>query len=191
MNALESCPPRRKMAWTAVAAFSFIGMLAIIGWSLLEAGSAAPVGPRAGLAMQMPDLEVPNTAVERPAPVPVARNARSRVNCEGCGVIESVRRIDTLDEILEWCTIGNIAGTRVPGYPIGGDERADLASIADTAAGAITGDHRTRKFRVTTRHQIVVRLRDGTRHVFKEDAPRTLREGDRVQVIAGSAGANG
>ena len=141
--------------------------------------------------MQMPDREDPDPAIERPAAVPVTRNARSRVNCDGCGVIESVRRIDTRDEIMQWCTIGNIAGTGVPGNPIGGDERADLASLADTAAGVITGDQRKRKFRVTTRHQIVVRFRDGTRHVFNEDSPRTLREGDRIQVIAGSAEANG
>jgi hypothetical protein len=68
---------------------------------------------------------------------------------------------------------------------------SDLASLADTTASVIAGDRRIRKFRVTTHHQIVVRFRDGTRHVFNEDSPRTLREGDRIQVIAGSAGANG
>lgn len=191
MNALESRPPRRKRAPMAVRAFYFIGMAAIVGWSLPKADPAAPAGPPAESAMQMPDRDVPDTAVERPAPVSMTRNTRSRVNCDGCGVIESVRTIDTRDEIMEWCTIGNIAGTRVAGNLIGGDERADLASLADTAAGVIAGDQRARKFRVTTRHQIVVRFRDGTRHVFNEDAPRTLREGDRIQVIAGSARANG
>jgi outer membrane lipoprotein SlyB len=175
----------------AVRAFYFIGMVAIVGWSLPNTGSTAPAGPSAELAMPISDREVPATAVERPGPAPTARNARSRVNCDGCGVIESVRRIDTRDEIMQWCTIGNIAGTRVPGNPIGDNERADLASLADTAASVIAGDQRTRKYRVTTRHQIVVRFRDGTRHVFNEDVPRTLREGDRIQVIAGSAGANG
>ena len=141
--------------------------------------------------MQMPDREVPDTAVERPAPVPVTRNARTRVNCDGCGVIESVRSIDTRDEIMEWCTAGNIEGTRVPVDLVDGGDRDDLTSLADTVAGVIAGDRRARKFRVTTRHQIVVRFRDGTRHVFNEDSPRTLREGDRIQVITGSAGANG
>jgi hypothetical protein len=81
-------------------------------------------------------------------------------------------------------------GTRVPGNLFDG-ATVDLASLADTAASVIAGDRRARKFRVTTRHQIVVRFRDGTRHVFNEDSPRTLREGDRIQVIAGSAEANG
>jgi len=141
--------------------------------------------------MSMPDRNVPGTAIERPAPVPVTRQVRSRVNCEGCGVIESVRRIDTRDEIMEWCAIGDSAGTRVPGNLFGGGDRDDLPSLADMAAGVHAGNFSKKKFRVTTRHQIVVRFRDGTRHVFNEDSPRTLREGDRIQVIAGSAGANG
>jgi outer membrane lipoprotein SlyB len=175
----------------AVRAFYFIGMTAIVGWSLPNAGPAAPAGPRAESVMQMPDRDAPGAEVGHRVPVPVTRNARSRVNCEGCGVIESVRRIDTRDEIKEWCAIGYTAGTRVPGNPFDGGDRDDLASLADTAASVIAGDRRARKFRVTTRHQIVVRFRDGTRHVFNEDSPRTLREGDRIQVIAGSAGANG
>ena len=177
----------------ALKAFYFIGMAAIVGWSLPKAGSAAPAGPRAELAMQvqMPDGEVPATAVEAPASVPSPRNARSRVSCDGCGVIESVRRIDTRDEIMEWCAIGDTAGTRAPGNLVDGGDRDGLASLADTTASVIAGDRRARKFRVTTRHQIVVRFRDGTRHVFNEDSPRTLREGDRIQFIAGSAGANG
>ena len=193
MNTLELRPPRPKLAPMALKAFYFIGMAAIVGWSLPKAGSVSLVEPLVELAMlvQMPDGEGPATAVEAPASVRSPRNVHSRVNCEGCGVIESVRRIDTRDEIMEWCTIGNIAGTRVPGNPIGGDERGDLASLADTAAGVIAGDQRTRKFRVTTRHQIVVRFRDGSRHVFDEDTPRTLREGDRIKVIAGSTRLNG
>jgi outer membrane lipoprotein SlyB len=193
MNTLESRSPRSKLAPMALKAFYFIGMAAIVGWSLPKPGSAAPAGPRAELAMQvqMPDGGVPATAVEAPASVQSPRNARSRASCDGCGVIESVRRIDTRDEIIEWCAIGDTAGTRVPGNLFDGGDRDDLESLADTAAGVITGDQRTRKFRVTTRHQIIVRFRDGTRHVFNEDSPRTLREGDRIQVIAGSAGANG
>jgi outer membrane lipoprotein SlyB len=193
MNTLESRSPRSKLAPMALKAFYFIGMAAIVGWSLPKADPAAPAGPRAESAMQVqvPDGGAPATAVEAPASVQSPRNARSRVNCDGCGVIESVRRIDTRDEIMEWCTIGNITGTRVPGNPIGSDERAELASLADMAAGVIDGDRRARKFRVTTRHQIVVRLRDGSRQVFDENSPRTLHEGERVNVIAGSTAGNG
>jgi hypothetical protein len=175
MNTFESRPPRPKLAPMALKAFYFIGMAAIVGWSLSGAGPVTLAEPHAesAIQVQMPDGEAPASAVEAPASAPSPRHARNWVKCEGCGVIESVRRIDTRDEIMEWCAIGDTAGTRVPGNLVNG------------------GDRDIRKFRVTTRHQIVVRFRDGTRHVFNEDSPRTLREGDRIQFIAGSTGANG
>ena len=70
MNTLESRSPRSKLAPMALKAFYFIGMAAIVGWSLPKADPAAPAGPRAESAMQMPDGEVPDAAVERPAPAP-------------------------------------------------------------------------------------------------------------------------
>ena len=193
MNTLESRPPGPKLAPMALKAFYLIGMAAIVGWSLPKAGPVSLADARAESALQvpMPDGDDPAAAVEAPAPVHSPRNVRSRVHCEGCGVIESVRRIDTRDQIMEWCAIGDTAGMRVAGNLVDGGDRDDLASLADTTASVIAGDRRARKFRVTTRHQIVVRFRDGSRHVFDEDSPRTLREGDRIKVIAGPAAVNG
>ena len=96
------------------------------------------------------------------------------MNCDGCGVIESVRSIDTRKEGMKWCAIGDTAGTRLPGSLIDGDDHNELVTLADTVAGVIAGDHPARKVRVTTRHQIVVRFRDGSRHVFDEETPRAL-----------------
>lgn len=188
MKTRRSITARPTVVRMAMALLSFAGITAIVGWSLPEAG---PAGHRAELATRLPDSEAPDTAGERPTPVQVTRNARNKVNCEGCGVIESVRRIDKREEIMEWCAIGDTAGTRFPGSLIDGADRNDPAPLADTVAGVIVGDHRAKRVRVTTRHQIVVRFRDGSRHVFNEATPRTLREGDRIQVIAGLTGVNG
>jgi outer membrane lipoprotein SlyB len=80
---------------------------------------------------------------------------------------------------------------RIPGSPIGDGRHRDLGTLADIVAGAIVGDHGTANVGVTTRHQIVIRFRDGSRQVFNEEKPRTWRVGDRIQVIAGATGANG
>ena len=69
--------------------------------------------------------------------------------------------------------------------PLGG---RDVESLADTVAATIADENAVRRVAVITRHQIVVRFPDGTRHVFDEVTPRTLRVGDRVRVIAGAAG---
>ena len=86
---------------------------------------------------------------------------------------------------MRWCAIGDTAVTRFPGNLSDVDDHNEMATLADTVAGVIAGDHPARKVSVRTRHQIVVRFRDGSRHVFDEDTPRTLREGDRIMVIAG------
>ena len=188
MNALELLAPRPKPRWMALVVSYFLGMTAIVGWSLPAADLASH---RADPATRLPDGEVPDTARERQAPVEATRYARNKVNCDGCGVIELVRRIDTREEIMEWCAIGDTAGTRLLGNLNGGGGRDDQATFADMVAGVIVGEHRAKRVRVTTRHQIVVRFRDGSRHVFNEDSPRTLREGDRIKVIAGATGVNG
>jgi hypothetical protein len=112
------------------------------------------------------------------------------VNCAECGVIESVRMIDTRDELPGGCEAGESGRSDVSGNVFAAGRR-DLESLADTVSALISDKHGVKKVAVTTRHQIVVRFRDGATHAFDEAAPRTLRVGDRVTVIAGAVGPDG
>jgi outer membrane lipoprotein SlyB len=189
MKTLDSIKPLPRLVRIAVAAVLYVaGNAAIVVWSLPDEG---PADRQTELAMRLPDTGTSDAAGVRSTPVRMTGNARNKANCEECGVIESVRRIDKREEMMEWCAVGDIAGTRIPGNTIDGGERLDVVSLADTVAGVIVGDRGTKKGKLTTRHQIVVRFRDGSRHVFIEETPRTLRVGDRIQVIAGAAGASG
>ena len=115
MNSLESPQPRSKRARITIGVVYLLGVAAVVGWSLPEAG---PARHRAEPAMRMPSGEVPANAGQRPAPARAARDVRSKVNCEGCGVVESVRRIDRREAIVEaGCAIGDTAGMRIPGTP--------------------------------------------------------------------------
>jgi len=80
------------------------------------------------------------------------------------------------------CAITDLDGTRWPGILVEGPQK-DVMTLADTVAGAIGGDDRAKKQRRITGYQIVVRFRDGTRHVFTETTPRSLRLGDKVLVV--------
>ncbi len=188
LKALEPLRLRTKLAHMAASVFYFAGIAAIVGWSLPK---ESPAVHRTELAMRVPDTGVPGTTVGRSAPVPATGGPRNKANCGDCGVIESVRRIDTREEMMGWCTVGDVAGTRVPGNPIDSGERLDLVTVADTVAGVTSGARGAKKVKLTTRHQIVVRFRDGSRRIFNEETPRSLRVGDRIQVIAGAAGPNG
>jgi outer membrane lipoprotein SlyB len=189
MKTLESGKVRPKVVRFAVAAVLYVAVnTAIVGWSLPGDGRA---GDRAGLAMRLTDAGIPEATDVRSTPMRMKGNARGGMSCADCGVIESVRSIDTREEMTGSCAGGDASGIRIPGEMIDNGERPDLATLADTIAGVMVGEQRVKKVRVTTRHQIVVRFRDGSRHVFNEETPRTLRVGDRIQVIAGAVGVNG
>ena len=94
---------------------------------------------------------------------------RVRGRCEGCGVIESVRRVaadadgalpDPLDTKVA-AVVSRGAGGRVAPAPV------------PIAPG----------------YEITVRLRDGSATVFTETTPRDWRVGNRVVVISGAPAA--
>jgi outer membrane lipoprotein SlyB len=174
----------RLAAWFCYCA----GAAAIVGWSLPSA--------RTAVAVDAPSVRQPEAGPAEPtdahqAPGRTSGNARAKSYCRGCGVIESVRQIDRREEIAGECAAGKYLTTRIPGIGNDDGERAAAPGIAGAVDGAIRGDRRGKSVRVTTTHQIVVRFRDGSRHVFNEETPRSLHEGDRVQVIVGAAGAAG
>ncbi len=171
-----------------MAALYFAGMAAIVGWALPQ---AVPAGGHDERASSTPDAGASDATSERSTPEKLPGSARIRVNCAECGVVESVRTIHRIDEIVAGCAAGDGGEARTPGRLINADGRGGVPSLADTIAGVLFGDRGAKTFRVTARHQIVVRLRDGSRQVFDEETPRSLRVGERIMVIAGATETNG
>lgn len=183
MKAPESKRPRRMRLRVAIAVIYFAGLTAIVGWMLSDGVAAADRGTEP--ATRSPDTATADDAVVAARPTLATRKTRSAVNCSGCGVVESVQRIDTRDELMGECNAGEFASTRTAGTLLFGEGRRDnLEALADIVAAGVATEARPKKSIVTTRHQIVVRLRDGSKQVFDEAAPRTVRVGDRITVIA-------
>lgn len=105
-----------------------------------------------------------------------------KVRCAGCGVIESIRKIEVDERMAGRCAISDVDDTRMPSVLLEGRHQ-EVVTLADTVAGAIGSDENAKKARRITGYQIVVRFRDGTRHVFTETTPRNLRLGDRILVV--------
>jgi hypothetical protein len=151
-------------------------------------------GNRVEAAMRPPTIQAypANEPATRPALlVEEPGKARGKPICAECGIIESVQRIDTPMQFTGWCDATEIARTQNSGKAFGRDFRADRESLRETVAAAIAESRDTTKDAVTTRHRIVVRLRNGSRHVFEEAAPRMVHVGDRMVVIAGAPRTNG
>jgi hypothetical protein len=188
MKTIERARPRQVRARVTIALAYFAAITLIVGWSLPRGAAAdspaePPVRPQeSGISSQSPEIVKPVTA---------AGKARRKVNCAGCGIVESMQRIDTPDEFIRWCEAGETVSGDVPGLVLVGRGPVAVESLADSVADVIADQRGGRKVAVTTRHRIVVRLPDGTRHVFDEATPRTLQVGNRIKVIAGVAGTNG
>jgi hypothetical protein len=183
MKTLESDQPRRRRLRIGIALIYFTGLTGIVGCTLPDGGAAA--GHGAEFPTRLQNAPLSDDAVVAEKQTLATRKTRSAVNCSGCGVVESVQRIDTRDDLMGECNAGEFAMTRTGGTLLFGEGgRDNLEALADIVAVGVAGETRAKKSIVTTRHQIVVRLRDGSKQVFDEAAPRTVRVGDRITVIA-------
>ena len=114
-------------------------------------------------------------------------SVRKKLDCAGCGVVESVSRIDRREGIGGVCAHPYAYSDTfwVTGSVHDGGEYSGVETFRDTVAGTLAGRSGAGPIKVTTRYQFVVRLRDGSRHVFDEATRRTLHLGERIHVIAG------
>ena len=114
-------------------------------------------------------------------------SVRRKLDCAGCGVVESVSRIDRQERIGGVCAYGYAFSDSfwVTGSVHDGSEYSGVATFLDSAAGMLAGRSTAGTIKVTTRYQFVVRLRDGSRHVFDQATRGTLHSGERIHVIAG------
>jgi hypothetical protein len=188
MDILASAKRQHLAKPVALAVFGLASMGAIGGWSMGDEDWAVPRDEPVTLASDAGTTVAP---FEFPAAAKAPGAARSRLRCAECGVIEALQTVQAREEVMAVCTVGYGRAIRIPGSVTDTDLRLDVPPLADALASAMPGDHRATRVRVTTRHQVVVRLRDGSRHVIDDEAPRTLRVGERVQFIAGATAWNG
>ena len=131
---------------------------------------------------ETPDSDDEGAPQARP---PVDRSIRRNLHCAGCGVVETMSRIDRRGSASDVCTAANFDHYWRAGMPEPGGEWLGGSTLSDTVEGALTGRPVARSVIIGSSHQIVIRLRDGSRRVFDEATARALRPGERMQVIAG------
>jgi hypothetical protein len=171
------------------AAIAFLAAVAAVTIWALPRGIVAG---RAEAAVSPPISARSDEPVARPALlVEDPSKPRAKATCAECGIIESVQRIETPMAFTGWCDETEIARTQNSGKSFGREYGADREPLRDTVAAAIAESRGTTKEAVTTRHRIVVRLRNGSRQVFDEAAPRMVHVGDRIVVIAGASKTHG
>lgn len=199
------------IAGTAITLLSGIGVAAIMGWLPTSMGghpdpavqskvesrerqskaaqSTANRTPAAKSSDHWLAPGRPASATPRPAQMASAAPV-AKPMCRECGVIVSMREVETEGEASGVGAVGGAVGGGAIGNPVGHGTGKKIATVAGAAGGAVA-DHQIEKYvKRETSYEIIVRLEDKTSRVFHEPTSSTWRSGDRVKIIDGALRKN-
>jgi len=166
--------PLMLIAAIAVIVFSVVGIATMMGWMPSVASKGEPQ-PESGSASNE-RAAMPAPATNRP------RVVSSGAVCRDCGVIESIRAVESKGAGSPLGTIGGavVGGVLVNQVGRGGGRTA--ATVVGAGAGAYAGHEIERNMTKSVRYQVRVRMSDGSYRTYTESAPPTYAVGQRVRV---------
>ena len=107
----------------------------------------------------------------------------ARAGCTDCGVVESVRYIETKGQSSgAGAVIGGVAGG-VLGHQIGSGRGNTVATIAGVGVGAVAGNEIEKNAKKTGSWSVAIRMDNGATRSFSYSAQPSVREGDRVKLL--------
>ena len=168
------------IAGIAVTVFSAVGVAAIMGW--IPTSTSSP-GNNAVLSGQP-------TVLAKPAARAYSAPARVAAACAECGVVESVREIETKGEGSGIGAVGGAVVGGVIGHQIGDGRGQQIATVVGAVGGAVAGHEIEKRVNTTKSYEITVRFQDGSSRVIHEASAPSWRTGDRVKVINGVIQSN-
>ena len=193
--------PIHPLAWAAgiaVIVFSAVGIGAFMGWipnsmgnpndkSVLEA-TAAKTAPSAAATRRVAPVEhAAPAASHAPAPVvPAVASAR----CVECGVIESVREIETKGEGTGLGIVGGAVAGGLLGSQVGGGRGKDVMAVVGAVGGGFAGNEVEKRMKATKSYSVTVRFDNGTARSFGEPVLPAWRLGDKVRIVNGAIRSN-
>ena len=125
-------------------------------------------------------LVLSTLAVEAQTAPPAAAGS-----CRDCGVVQSVRHVETRGEASG---VGAVAGGVVGGvlgHQIGSGRGNTVATIAGAGAGAYAGHQIEKSHNRKSYWSVSVKMEKGGTHTFTYANKPAFREGDRVKAIEG------
>lgn len=195
----KSLHPLIWVAGVALILFSAVGIGAFMGWiptSIADPDDKASLEAQAEDAVA-PTPAVPVTAKARAAPVRKktavqiadsdsarADNAASR--CSACGVVETVRAVETKGEGSGLGAVGGGVVGGLLGNRVGGGRGQDVMTVVGVVGGAMAGNEIEKRSKSSTSYAITVRFDDGSSRTFNEANGSAWQVGDKVKVVNGA-----
>jgi outer membrane lipoprotein SlyB len=166
--------PTLLIAAIAVIVFSAVGVATMTGVlpSALSQGGAP---------------EAAATAAGKPGATAAAKPAEQRrrtaaAGCPDCGVIESIRAVESPGQGSALGAIGGALVGGVLGNQVGRGSGRTAATVVGAGAGAYAGHELEKNLSKSVRYQVRVRLEDGSVRTFHEAAPPAWTIGQKVRV---------
>ncbi len=200
----SSLHPILLIAGIAVILFCGVGAAAIMGWLPSSMGrNAADNGQLSNADKTLSD-SMPASSTSQPTvkhdvlpahktPVRVAKavsDVPRKAVCSQCGVIESIRTIETRGDSNGVGAAGGAVVGGLLGNQVGGGHGKDAMTVAGVIGGALVGNQIERKSRTTRSYEVVVHLdQGGTRSIHQADASG-WHTGDHVKFVNGELRAN-
>jgi outer membrane lipoprotein SlyB len=178
--------PVLLIAAIAVIVFSVVGVATMMGY-LPKALSEAEHAPAGGVAKSAapPNVETPTPAA------PVNRSSRPQTRagspvagsrCDDCGVIESIRAVESRGQGSGLGAIGGAVVGGVLGNQVGRGSGRTAATVVGAGAGAYAGHEIEKNMNRGVSYQVRVRMHDGTVRTFHEAAQPPYSIGQKVRV---------
>jgi outer membrane lipoprotein SlyB len=176
------------IAGIAVTVFSAVGIAAIMGW--IPTSTSSP--SNSAVIAKQSTAPAKSTASANTASEQARAQAReqARARCAECGVVESVREIDTKGEGSGIGAVGGAVVGGVLGHQIGSGRGQDVATVVGAVGGAVAGHEIEKRVKSSKSYEITVRFEDGSSRVINEANAPSWRTGDRVKVINGVIQSN-
>ena len=180
--------PMLVIAAISVIILSVMGIAAMMGWlpSALSGRESAYDHP-----VPSSDLTDRRAAVD-PATAMAAKDAayaaphdpasRAPASCAGCGVVTSIRPVETPGQTSWLGAAGGAIIGGLLGHEIGRGGGRTAATVAGAGAGAYAGNEIEKHANKSVSYRVRVRMEDGTYRTFHEAAPPPYAVGQSVRV---------
>lgn len=170
--------PLMLIAAVTVIVFSLVGIATMLGW-LPSAQSGSDRVSRSEAVVE----GTRSPAAARPSATDVvARSRDAAPACGTCGVIESIRMVETKGE---GSGVGAVAGGVVGGVlgnQVGRGTGRAVMTVVGAGAGAYAGNEIEKNAKRSTQYQIRVRMENGSYRTFYQKSQPALGIGQKVRV---------
>ena len=192
-QASKSLHPLIWVAGIALILFSAVGISAFMGWiptSIASPGETAATGSQSAYVIApAPTTEKSQTGhIRHTAPIQLAdgSSGRTRNRCGECGVVETVREVETKGQGSGLGAVGGGVVGGLLGHQLGGGRGQDAMTVVGVVGGAMAGNEVEKRSKSTRSYAIAIRLDDGSSRTINEANAPQWRAGDRVKVVNGT-----